>query len=700
MFASLNLPPISTPGAIEAKRKYYGRKRMGELISAVAPKIRKILDVDEKYENLFDTKKKINDFDCFLSQLQIKIKNTLNKREKISLLTATPESWSLDKAANFFNVTRAQIRHARSVKAEKGIFGIPDLRPSVEFPPEIIKLVQDFYYTNSRVLPGKKDYVSVDGAHKQKQLILVTLRELYALFKEAYPDLKIGFSKFCTLRPKECIGAGASGTHAICVCIIHQNFNLLLWSFDKSLKCKDIVSEVACDTQNFKCMMRLCKKCSDKKYVEEKIFNILKKNEYEMDKDTIVEDWKSESVEYKQWTNQDRSQLETKVDNRYEIFLNIINDSDKLFQHHYIAKQQSRHLKERKDSLEANAALILVDFSENFSFIIQDEIQSAFWSKKYCTIHPVVIYLIENGKMVAESFCVITEDLTHDTCLVEVIIEKIVSFLKENFPNITNVEYFSDGCAAQYKNCNIFSFLCKHKKKFGISASWSFFASCHGKSPCDGIGGPIKREASKESLRRPADNPIENVQDLYDYCISAKFLIKPILISGENINLYRINAVKGNVRTLPGTRSLNYFEPLTETIIKCKTTSKDENFTLRFDLQKSIKSTEEMSYSPMMYVSFVANGNWFIGQIISVNEAEETAEILAMVKMSDEELLNISRAKNYEYFKWSENPATLNILYCNISCSINNNLIRGKGFYKLNCKDILVKWSIYLINYN
>ena len=46
----------------------------------------------------------------------------------------------------------------------------------------------------------------------------------------------------------------------------------------------------------------------------------------------------------------------------------------------------------------------------------------------------------------------------------------------------------SDGAASQYKNCkNLFNLL-QHKDDFNIHAESNFFATNHGKSPCDGIG--------------------------------------------------------------------------------------------------------------------------------------------------------------------------------------------------------------------
>ena len=81
-------------------------------------------------------------------------------------------------------------------------------------------------------MPGRKDFVSVKQSegrlHVQKRLILCTLRELYQVFEDQYPTEKIGFTKFAELRPKHCVLAGASGTHSVCVCTIHQNIKLML----------------------------------------------------------------------------------------------------------------------------------------------------------------------------------------------------------------------------------------------------------------------------------------------------------------------------------------------------------------------------------------------------------------------------------------------------------------------------------------
>ena len=53
---------------------------------------------------------------------------------------------------------------------------------------------------------------------------------------------------------------------------------------------------------------------------------------------------------------------------------------------------------------------------------------------------------------------------------------------------------------------------------FGIEASWNFFATSHGKSPCDGIGGKVKRVNGRASLQRPKENHILTELQMFEFC--------------------------------------------------------------------------------------------------------------------------------------------------------------------------------------
>ena len=102
--------------------------------------------------------------------------------------------------------------------------------------------------------------------------------------------------------------------------------------------------------------------------------------------------------------------------------------------------------------------------------------------------------------------------MRHDTKFVHALTCKVISYIKENLHAITKVLYFSDGAASQYKNFKNFVNLCYHEIDHGIQAQWHFFATSHGKSSCDGIGGTTKQFIARETLQAT-----ENYQILSPY---------------------------------------------------------------------------------------------------------------------------------------------------------------------------------------
>lgn len=91
----------------------------------------------------------------------------------------------------------------------------------------------------------------------------------------------------------------------------------------------------------------------------------------------------------------------------------------KLLTHSFVAKQQMIFLKKMKDELPTGHVIALGDFSQNYSFVIQDEVQGYHWNNDQASIHPYVYYYrnskgeLENGNYVPISEC-----KDHDTALV------------------------------------------------------------------------------------------------------------------------------------------------------------------------------------------------------------------------------------------------------------------------------------------
>ena len=159
--------------------------------------------------------------------------------------------------------------------------------------------------------------------------------------------------------------------------------------------------------------------------------------------------------------------------------------------------------------------IVLVDFVENYQFLVQDQIQSYHWSKEYCTLHPLVIYFIDgDGNIQHNSF--ISDDNNRNTNFVYKIQTIIVDYLKENLRIVDKIFYFSDGCAEQYKTCKKFIILCHHQQDFIMDAEWILFATSHDKPPCNGVGGFVKRYVAKHNLQRPLHNQILSYQSMLD----------------------------------------------------------------------------------------------------------------------------------------------------------------------------------------
>ena len=77
--------------------------------------------------------------------------------------------------------------------------------------------------------------------------------------------------------------------------------------------------------------------------------------------------------------------------------------------HSFIAKCQSNYLRECKEKhLEENEVIILGDFAENCSFVLQDEVQGFCWNNLQCTLHPVVVYYKDGDALQSVSYCIIS----------------------------------------------------------------------------------------------------------------------------------------------------------------------------------------------------------------------------------------------------------------------------------------------------
>ena len=104
---------------------------------------------------------------------------------------------------------------------------------------------------------------------------------------------------------------------------------------------------------------------------------------------------------------------------------------------------------------------------------------------------------------------------------------------------------------------------------FSLNCKWYVFATSHRKSPCDGLGGTVKRLTARNSLQSPLNNHILTSETMFEYCKGEIKGIDFIFVDDSEISELRKNMESGlsNARTFPGTRSFHQFIPLSPNTI-------------------------------------------------------------------------------------------------------------------------------------
>lgn len=244
-------------------QKKYSKSKSEEVCKIVKKRIFGICD-DPNQNNLNFS---------LLEKLKFKFAETINIKKKIEILTLFADM-KTNEIKKHFDATDYLIMKAKNLCAEKGVLSYPSsIIKRKRLDENVIKKIKDFYESDdvSRIMPGKSDYATIweNGMklQRQKRLIMGNLKEIFILFKESYSNIAIGFSKFAELRPKQCLLAGATGTHTICLCVAHQNFKLLLDCIknykllQKDVSYRDCLAKIICKSPTENCHLNKCQNC-------------------------------------------------------------------------------------------------------------------------------------------------------------------------------------------------------------------------------------------------------------------------------------------------------------------------------------------------------------------------------------------------------------------------------------------------------
>ena len=188
--------------------------------------------------------------------------------------------------------------------------------------------------------------------------------------------------------------------------------------------------------------------------------------------------------------------------------------------------------------------------------------------------------------------------------------KSILADLKCKLPGLSTIICFTEGCVGQYKNWENF---CQYKSDFGLNVRWVFFATSHGKQPCDEIGGTVKWLVSNARLKHDSKDQI-----LYDSILQGKY----------SEYIFRFILKAEGVTQIPGKRSFHEFSPTDQYSIEMKRTSEDKEPS---SVHKFKTQTKQNSVVQVLdYVSCLHDNKWWVGIITNVDDEEEDVQVKFM----------------------------------------------------------------------
>ena len=355
----------------------------------------------------------------------------------------------------------------------------------------------------SRACPGKNDYVRLAGGEKlQKRICNDYIKNLHERFMLENPECRCSFNFFYQQRPANVLTSKYLTKDTAC-CQKHQNFQLLMKALGKAIP-------------NVKCLT------SPDAFIEEyntedKIHELLNRFDYESD---------VSHIKYQEWGRvQDESdgKQKTRIIQKEAEVAQFMEDFLKKYvlfvKHASNATHQYRQQRRLKQNLKYGECIVQVDFIQNYMCLLADAAQSSFFDQTQVTIHASCVYFkrTPDGPVEHQSFVHVSPMNHHHAGMIRAILTQLwetdFKDMKEEL-NIKKVHYYSDSPFSQYRNKYMFDFVCEHERMFGMKATWDYFESGHGKGPCDGVGGTIKRMAD-QAIKHGAQ--IQNAEDFYEW---------------------------------------------------------------------------------------------------------------------------------------------------------------------------------------
>ena len=413
--------------------------------------------------------------------------------------------------------------------------------------------IRKFYERDdiSRIVPGIKRTITQNKQKKQKRFLTDDLINIHKKFQNENNDISISYTSFCRQRPFWVVRPRDSDRET-CACRIHENMALVVDALDKKqLLSTDKPSLLAnlsvCDMKNKDCMYGDCINCKSRKLIQQT---------YDKTENIIYRQWETKvedreiRKEIKQVTITSIVEIKSTLG---ELVAKFESQLKRFKVHLFNIENQTEYYRNLQSTMKDDELLIHIDFSENYVCKSLKEIQESRYgaSKRQLTIHTGVYYTSSTEKPV--SFATVSDSLQHGPAGVWAFLNPVLDDIKNLYPSIQHIHFFSDGPFSQYRQKNNFYYFSTELAAKGFSmASWNFHEAGHGKGAPDGVGGSLKRAADMRILH---GGTIEN----------ASSFIRELRETDSSVILYEVSQEEVDkkekelpaLKTVPGTSKLH-----------------------------------------------------------------------------------------------------------------------------------------------
>ena len=296
----------------------------------------------------------------------------------------------------------------------------------------------------------------------QKRILLNNTREIYELFliDQNVTNDALSVNSVRILRQPNIL-TYSHMPHRNCLCLYHENINLLIKPLSKYINNSSLCSVqsfskvVVCNEDDENCMFRRCSICSN--YFDTKIRKYLINPAHK--------------IKWYQWTSKNGYSEKEEFNGTVNECLNTLEKQVEFFLIHvFIKRRQAAHFEIIKSIVDDETICLQVDYSENFKLDVQDAVHGSFYKKAAISVFTCYVWNSDTGY----SIVYVSNNLSHDKYCISAILNDLFDNLELKFYRLKQLHIFSDGTCQQFKQKFLFRNLCRLFETFNVNIEFFF----------------------------------------------------------------------------------------------------------------------------------------------------------------------------------------------------------------------------------